>query len=454
MLRFIDLFAGIGGFHHALSGPPLNGKCVMAVELDSNCRKVYEASLINSPKDVSDFRFVENIRSLTRKKNGLTDRPLTEIAAMIPDHEVLCAGFPCQPFSKSGKQRGTSDETRGTLFFDIMRVIKAKRPTYVILENVPNLVGPRHFDSTWLTIIKQLRRAGYLVSDRPAIISPHELAPEMGGTPQVRKRLYVLAKRNDFNEDQPDLTVRDYLDSIGTFRAEDWRIQEYLRPESVSDRHRLRDEEKMWLSAWQYFIQMIEHDSLPGFPIWEPELRARIRTPNSCPKWKLEFLRKNQEFYLLHREKIDHWRTIDWSVKRPSRPVTIADFPESRRKFEWQARGFQPSWRDRDIHKLLIQFRPSGIRVKAPTYAPALVAISQTTVLGDQLRRLSPLEGALLQGFPPEIFDGIKVDDSEFYKQLGNAVPVGVARFCAEWLITGTHSSRISKEDHRCGDKF
>jgi DNA (cytosine-5)-methyltransferase 1 len=435
MIRFVDLFAGIGGFHHALAGPSINGSCVMSVEIDPHCRAVYESSLLRSGSRSNDFKFVSDIRSLTRLPNGTTDRPLKDLAQLVPDHDLLCGGFPCQPFSKSGKQEGTEDETRGTLFFDIMRIVKAKKPKYIILENVPNLVGPRHFGTTWVTIIKKLRHAGYLVSDRPAIISPHELHPEIGGTPQVRKRLFILARRNDNHEQQPDENIRDYLDSIGTYSADRWNIENYLRRASVSERLQLRDDELMWLDAWQHFVKMINHDNLPGFPIWEQDLVARIRKPDPCPDWKLEFLRKNREFYLVHKEQIDHWRTIDWSRGKSSKPITVRDFPDSRRKFEWQARSFQPTQDQRDLFKLLIQLRPSGIRVKPPTYAPALVAITQTTIVGKELRRLSPTECALLQGFPPSIFDGVHIDESQMYKQLGNAVPVGVVQFCARWLL-------------------
>jgi DNA (cytosine-5)-methyltransferase 1 len=435
MLRFVDLFAGIGGFHHALRSSSLNGTCVMAVEIDPQCRKVYESSLLGHEKNDPAFKFVNDIRSLTRLPDGKRDRPLDDLGNLIPDHDVLCGGFPCQPFSKSGKQEGTDDETRGTLFFDIMRIVKAKNPKYIMLENVPNLVGPKHYESTWKTIIKKLRRAGYLVSDRPAILSPHELSPEMGGTPQVRKRLFILAKRRDADEAQPTANIRDHLDSIGIYESENWDIFSYLQPSSVSSRLYLRDDERMWLKAWQHFVQMIDQDSLPGFPIWEPALVAKLREPRHCPKWKLEFLRKNHEFYLVHHDKIDHWRTIDWSDGHTSKPITVQDFPESRRKFEWQARTFQPKREQRDIYELLIQLRPSGVRVKPPTYAPALVAITQTTIVGRELRRLSPVECALLQGFPSTIFDASDVDESQMYKQLGNAVPVGLARFCAQWLL-------------------
>src|SRR5665811_1232792 len=118
---FVDLFAGIGGFHAALGA--LGGRGVYASEIDTLAADVYERNWRLRPEgDII---------------------PATSNRMDVPGHDVLAAGFPCQPFSKSGYQRGM-DEARGSLFWNILRVLETRRPTVVLLENVRNLAGPRH----------------------------------------------------------------------------------------------------------------------------------------------------------------------------------------------------------------------------------------------------------------------------------------------------------------------
>jgi DNA (cytosine-5)-methyltransferase 1 len=190
-------------------------------------------------------------------------------------------------------------------------------------------------------------------------------------------------------------------------------------------------------------VKLIPADDLPSFPIWvdawygrmrKPKkvagstssLRAkRARTAKSTPAWWNEFVRKNRKFYNEHSELIDPWIT-KWKVN---------DFPESRRKLEWQARRYHPLRQGRTIRDCIIQLRPSGIRVKAPTYAPALIAMAQTPIigLGDTWRRLGPAEAGVLQGFSNfRPWRKVMKKHRSFraaaaYKQFGNAVNVGVA---------------------------
>ena len=214
-----------------------------------------------------------------------------------------------------------------------------------------------------------------------------------------------------------------------------WRIQDFLLDdEQIPDlaRYQLRDEEVAWLDAWQAFIQGIPDDDLPGFPIWVDEFKTVPRIPAGTPAWKADFLRKNSAFYNRHRTFIRGWMRRSWIH---GQGYTVADFPASRRKFEWQARIAQPTMGDRDLWKLTIHLRPSGIRVKPASYLPALVAINQTSIIGERRRRITPVEAARLQGLPDWVFARAGVDDATAYKQAGNGVNVGVVQHAARALF-------------------
>jgi len=422
--RFVDLFAGVGGFHEALASPPLHGECALAVEIDEVCRRVYEHAFPGTSLRA-------DIREITQTPGG-EDRPTEEIRRLVPDHEVLCAGFPCQPFSKSGAQLGTRDKTRGTLFFDILQIVRAKHPRYLILENVRNLAGPRHRD-TWLTIVRSLREEGYSVADRPVVFSPHLLPADLGGRPQVRDRVFILAtltSRPVEFDPEPLVSYRP----VGNWDPNRWRIEEWLDDDAQIpelEKYLLRPEEEGWIEAWNWLCRNIRSDSLPGFPIWADELRETPLIPQGTPRWKRDFLEKNSTFYRSHREVISEWRTRRFGQLNQ----TVNDFPPSRRKFEWQARRAQPTRAERDLWGLVIHLRPSGIRVKAPSYLPALVAITQTSVIGPRRRRITPREASRLQGLERIRFDEAGVDDRNIYRQLGNAVNVGVVRHLARALL-------------------
>jgi len=412
---FIDLFGGIGGFHLALEGfedmEGLGGRCVLASEVDAACQKVYEQNFDLLPEG--------DIRALTEG----------DIERAIPDHDVLCAGFPCQPFSKSGFQRGMA-ETRGTLFYEILRILDAKRPRFAILENVRNLAGPRQRD-TWDTIIESLWQLGYRVSSDPVVFSPH-LLPDEGsagpGRPQVRDRVFILAERIGQGLDCDDYDTEPLVAKTAAdgWDPVDWRIEDWLDPEDSIDHpeaYALRPDERRWIDAWQDFVRSIDDDDLPGFPIWVDAFTVEPDVWVGMPKWKEGFTIKNSEFYRDHKRTIDRW------IKKHD----VLAFPTSRRKFEWQARSWQETAETRNVWDLVMHLRPSGIRVKPPTYLPALVAITQTSIIGSRQRRITPREAARLQGIP-EAFELHPVD-SVAYKQLGNGVNVGVVQHVARALF-------------------
>lgn len=464
---FIDLFAGIGGFHAAMKA--FGGECVYAVEIDKKAANVYDA---NWGKHDGRSAY-----------GDITQDADADLDIMnVPAHDVLCAGFPCQPFSKSGAQRGM-DEARGTLFFNIASIIRAHHPKVVLLENVRNLIGPRH-EHEWEVIIETLRDEGYHVSDEAAVFSPHLLSRPLGGVPQVRERVFITATLADAVTVQHD---RDYGGPAPVAAMSDrfpkdptldyvWddevRLKfdgELFEPRSLTDGWHLEDllddahnvpgcdlteSEVLWINAWDEFVKIMRERMgdryLPGHPIWAdawldfPQLqqivdaakRARsgstefvlpdsVSAPGvdkNLPAWKRSHLEKNYDFFLRHYEAIIPW-ALRWGIYSDA-------FPASRRKLEWQAQDAKSLW-DTVMH-----FRPSGIRAKKATYLPALVAITQTSIVGPRERRLSPRETARLQGLP-DSFVFPDQGPAATYKQMGNGVNVG-----AVWHVMREHVKR------------
>ena len=395
--RFVDLFAGVGGFHAALSA--FGGECVYAVEKDPEAAAVYERNWrIPALGDIVDD---------------------TEGEMVVPEHDVLAAGFPCQPFSKSGFQRGM-DEARGTLFWNICRILEVRRPAVVLLENVRNIAGPRH-KHEWEVIIRSLRELGYQVSSQPIVFSPHLLPPDRGGRPQVRERVFIMGTYVGTRESHVDIDPTVPHRPVDGWSPMDWDLHAHLPVQSDAElgnrlRLNLTPAETTWVEAWNDFVVTLRSagvPKLPGFPIWVDSFvhEADLIVDDGTPAWKANFLRKNAEFYTKHQDVIEGW-LARWGYLR--------DFPASRRKFEWQAQDAS------SLAETVMHLRPSGLRVKQATYVPALVAITQTSILGDLQRRLSPREAARLQGLP-EWFDFGDQPDAATYKQMGNGVNVGAA---------------------------
>ena len=164
--RFVDLFSGIGGFHLAMS--EFGANCVFASEWDIFAAKVYEQNFKIKP--------FGDITKISEKD--------------IPEHDVLCAGFPCQAFSVSGKQKGFED-TRGTLFFDIVRIVKHHKPEILLLENVKNLESHDN-GKTLKIILNALDELEYKVFYK--ILNASDF-----GLPQNRERIYFVCFRKDLN---------------------------------------------------------------------------------------------------------------------------------------------------------------------------------------------------------------------------------------------------------------
>jgi DNA (cytosine-5)-methyltransferase 1 len=191
--RFIDLFAGIGGLR--IPFERLGGSCVFTCEWDAHCTRTYRANFADDHDIRCDIQDVQN--------------------SDVPDHDLLLAGFPCQPFSLAGvskknslgRAHGFADETQGTLFFELVRIIKAKQPRVFLLENVKNL---RSHDGgrTYRVITEKLAKLEYQISDR-VIDAQHWL-------PQHRERIFILGFREPVLFGLDDLVLPNHRSTLGS----------------------------------------------------------------------------------------------------------------------------------------------------------------------------------------------------------------------------------------------
>ena len=428
-MRFIDLFSGLGGFHLGLSR--LGHQCVFACEIADDLRSLYKKNFGIEP--AGDIRGIR--------------------ADEVPAHEVLCAGFPCQPFSKAGNQRGLKCRKWGDLFNHVVRIVGRRRPRYVILENVPNLARHNNGD-TWEKMRKRLEKLGYDVSIKT--LSPHRF-----GIPQIRERVFIVASLPGLHH--------------FSWPAQRTRMARNIR--SLLDKNpkkarKIPGHIVRCLRIWQKFLkQFPKKEELPSFPIWSMEFGAtypyKKTTPHAVgeaklgqyrgnhgkrlsqipassrmnalpsyarvksrrfPEWKIRFIEQNRALYRRHKKWIDQWKK------------QLLAFPQSRQKLEWNCKG-----EERNIWSHLIQIRASGVRVKRPTRAPAIVAMTSTQVpiVAWERRYMTARECAKLQSLIG--LRHLPKATTRAYEALGNAVNADLVEMIAKQLLPKPRTNRTTK---------
>ena len=443
--KFIDLFAGLGGFHFALS--ELGHECVFASELREDLRKLYN---INFP----GTRIEGDITKINPKD--------------IPPHDILCAGFPCQPFSQAGKRQGFNDEKdRGNLFYTICNIIDEHHPRYVLLENVSNLKGHDN-GNTWATIKQMLEDREYEV--REQILSPHQF----GVIPQHRKRIYIVCEYHKYGK----LEHFHFPEPNKRINCDITKIIEENDPDYIP----LRKETRQQMDVWQEFLDLTikNGQKIPRFPIWAMEFGAdyiyeeiapayqsleqlqgrhghlgqiidgnsinecinclpnyaRTNKDRQFPKWKISYIKQNREFYNKNKKWLDSWI------------AKVREYENSHLKLEWNC-GDEAT---PTLYDKIIQFRASGIRVKLATFSPALNLVGTQIPIfpwvklpksslnpgePDKGRYMTRWEAAKLQGMKKLKFgdNNFSLSTTRSFEALGNAVNVTIVKHIAKNLI-------------------
>lgn len=415
IIRFADLFAGLGGFHIGLSR--LGMQCIFASELDEELRGMYQKNFGLLPE--GDIRLVN-------EKD-------------IQPHDVLCAGFPCQPFSVAGKKKGAACPASGKLINDVLRIAAHHLPNFILLENVPNILTIQNGEF-WHQITNSLGKLGYEVDYH--IYSPHEF-----GIPQKRERVFVVASRIGLKHFSWPSTVDRPSKNLNQLVLDDEPNIRKIEPAKLNVLEKwqellsqFKDINSHTIIATEFgatyplgdiksltLKQMRQYKGAFGASLTDCKTWAEVmdKMPHyikdndgKVPAWIASSLSSSRAIYQKHQVFIDNWK------------IEVIGAPNSWQKLEWRGR------RDKlDVWLHTIQFRASGIRIMQPNYAPSLVAMTptQTPIIGFKKRYMGVREAASLQSL--ESLKWFPEKNARAFKALGNAVNAFIVGEIANNLI-------------------
>lgn len=427
-IDFIDLFSGIGGFHQAMNlldenNEGVNTNFVIASEIDAHAIKTYDKNYFSLDSEQTSAHDVTNFVDIHTDK--LDER--------LHEFNFMCAGFPCQAFSKAGKREGFLDKTKGTLFFNLQDILTHRldmgNPVkFLLLENVSNLVT-HDSGNTWDVIEHVLKELGYVLTRHPLQLSPHQF-----GIPQLRNRVFIPAVHETVYTDVYKTEVPEVLE-LEVLTANMDKLETRSRKNITSlfgtdifketdtydiEKYKVSAIQQKVISFWNEFMFQVtsgEYNRTLGFPIWLEYFGRDVSAKElyDMPAWKRSIVERNIALYN------ENTRVFDLFLDKHK--DLLNEMMPTHKKFEWQA-GTELN----NINEGILQFRPSGLRVKRPTEAPALVAIVHVPIIYDKkyqaYRKLTPREMARLQSFPEEFM--LDEVDQQAYKQLGNSVNVEV----------------------------
>lgn len=423
-VNFIDLFSGMGGFHQAIKNiKEIKSNLILSSDINKNCQKVY------------DLNF-----------NCKTQNDFTKIDFTNINFNTLFGGFPCQPFSVAGNRLGL-DDTRGTLIYDLIKLIELKKPKLICLENVKGLKSQKNKDNNgcevkvYTLIYQELQKLGYYITDK--ILSPTDI-----NIPQKRERVIFIAilKTESIINTNDEFLIefdKNFNNLIQEFKDinKNYKVLE----DNVDEKYYLNDIQKQCLDMWQDFINNKKWDEINNKDL--QEIFGK--------KCKKNF--KQEHFFvdfLKYRETDNIENNI--FLKRKNRKLSSSIYSKSKmlikiydnnKKYKELVDEFLEKWKylipklnyyqryleysggenfssKTTLQDKYCQFRMSGVRIRNSKYFPTIVKSGPVPIIINKNRFLTPREVANLQSFNKDYI--FLENDNITYQQLGNSVNVKV----------------------------